>query len=311
MKHYTFVDYATQSYVVMVGLLILLFHNSTVPHWPWMLVGHAGCVVAIHCLIQRHARGRPGKVLQFIRHFYPVLMYTELFRESGLLNRLFHADYMDPMVIGWDQALLGCQPSVLFMETLPYLWLSEIFYASYFSYYLMIAGIGLALFLRDRRQFFHYVSVVSFIFYICYTIYIFLPVIGPRVFFREIEGYALPPEVQALAASEGYPASVKAGVFFRIMALIYHVFEAPGAAFPSSHVAVALCTVYFSRRYLPRIRHVHLAVAIVLCCSTVYCRYHYVVDVLAGLLTVAVLLPLGNWLYFKTIVHGESKGTAR
>jgi membrane-associated phospholipid phosphatase len=31
----------------------------------------------------------------------------------------------------------------------------------------------------------------------------------------------------------------------------------------------------------------------------VYCRYHYVVDVLAGAITAAVLVPTGNWLYFK------------
>ena len=112
------------------------------------------------------------------------------------------------------------------------------------------------------------------------------------MFFREVEGYALPPEIQALAVTDTYPAAVKAGLFFRIMALIYHVFEAPGAALPSSHVAVALCTVYFSFRYLPSIRYLHLALALVLCASTLYCRYHYVIDVLAGLLTAAVLVPL-------------------
>jgi hypothetical protein len=58
------------------------------------------------------------------------------------------------------------------------------------------------------------------------------------------------------------------------------LFESPGAALPSSHVAVAVCTVYFSFRYLPRIRYLHLIMAILLCGSTVYCRYHYVVDVL-------------------------------
>ena len=71
------------------------------------------------------------------------------------------------------------------------------------------------------------------------------------------------------------------------MLWVYRVFEAPGAALPSSHVAVALCTVFFSFRYLRRIRYVHLAVAVLLCLATVYCRYHYVVDVLAGLLMVS------------------------
>jgi len=163
----------------------------------------------------------------------------------------------------------------------------------------MVTGVGLALFLRSRQQFFHYVSVLSFLFYACYLIYVCLPIIGARVFFRQVEGYSLPQAIQQLAVTDAYPEAVQSGVFFNLMRWIYRVFEAPGAAFPSSHVAVALCTVFFSFRYLRRIRYVHLAVAVLLCLSTIYCRYHYAVDVLAGLVTAAVLIPAGNWLYFK------------
>jgi membrane-associated phospholipid phosphatase len=183
------------------------------------------------------------------------------------------------------------------MDKLPYLLVSELFYASYFSYYIMIVGVGIALFVRNRPGFYHYISVLSFVFYLCYSIYVFLPIIGPRVFFHDINGYVLPEAVQSLASTDVYPDTVKAGVFYKLMAWIYKVFEAPGAAFPSSHVAVAWCTVFFSFRYLRPIRWPHLVVAILLCLSTIYCRYHYAVDVLAGLVTAALLVPLGNWLY--------------
>jgi membrane-associated phospholipid phosphatase len=168
----------------------------------------------------------------------------------------------------------------------------------------MIAGIGLALFLRNRRQFFHYVSVISFAFYVCYLIYIFVPVMGPRIFFREIIDYRLPAEVQPTAPLV-FPDAIKVGLFYRIMALIYGIFEAPGAAFPSSHVAIAIGTVFFSFRYLRPIRWPHFAVVILLCLSTIYCRYHYAVDVVAGALTAAALIPLGNWLYFKFAKSNE------
>ncbi|MCX8089683.1 MAG: phosphatase PAP2 family protein [Verrucomicrobiae bacterium] len=298
-RHYRFVDFATQGYNALVGSVILLFHNDTIPIWAWLVTAHVVAAMLIHTLIEAHARRPAQPVLNFLRHFYPVLLYTGFFRETGAVNRIFFTEYLDPMVIRWEQALFGCQPSVLFMAWLPWLPVSELFYAAYFSYYVMISGVGLALFLRDRRQFFHYVSVVSFLFYMCYAIYCVVPVIGPRVFFREIEGYHLPDDLQALAVTDVYPDAVKAGVFFKIMAWIYKVFEAPGAALPSSHVAVAICTLYFSRRYLPRIRHVHAVTVVLLCASTVYCRYHYVVDVLAGVLTAVVLIPLANRLYWK------------
>jgi len=270
-----------------------------VPVWPWLLGAHAAGLVLVHALIQVHARRKPGRVLSFLRHFYPVLLYTAFFVETGALNRMFYPDYLDPMVARWEQDLFGCQPSVLFMEKLPWLAVSELFYASYFSYYVMIVGVGIALFLRSREQFFHYVSVVSFLFYVCYLIYIILPVIGSRAFFHQVEGYALPAAAQQLAVTDTYPAAVQSGVVFRVMRWVYVVFEAPGAALPSSHVAVALCTLYFSFRYLRPIRYVHLVLVLLLCLATVYCRYHYVVDVLAGLVTAAVLIPTGNWLYFR------------
>jgi membrane-associated phospholipid phosphatase len=92
---------------------------------------------------------------------------------------------------------------------------------------------------------------------------------------------------------------VQDAVFFKLMAWIYHHFEAAGAAFPSSHVAVAIATVYFSFLYLRPIRHAHAITTVLLCVSTVYGRYHYVVDVIAGAATAAVLLPVANRLYRK------------
>jgi membrane-associated phospholipid phosphatase len=297
---YKFVDYATQGYTLLVGLLILLFHNATVPHWRWLFASHITILLIIHFVVRRYEAGRSGPVVDFLRHFYPVLLYAWFFSETGWLNRMFFHDYLDAVAIRLDQAVFGFQPAMLFMEKLPYLVVSELFYASYFSYYVMIAGVGFALYARNRSQFFHYVSVVSFVFYFCYAIYILLPIIGPRVFFHDLAEYTLPDQLQRLAPVVSYPGAVKGGLFFRVMAFIYRVFEAPGAALPSSHVAIALCTVWFSFRYLRAIRYVHLVVALLLCLATVYCRYHYAVDVLTGVLTAALLVPLGNWLYSRT-----------
>jgi membrane-associated phospholipid phosphatase len=299
-RSYTFVDYATQGYTAFVALLVLLFHNATVPRWGLIFAVHLAILATVHGLILLNRKVPRVAPIEFLRHLYPVVLYLWFFSETGWLNRMFFSDYMDPAVIRLEQSIFGCQPSVLFMHKLPFLPFSELFYASYFSYYVMIAGVGIALYFRDRRQVFHFVSVVSFVFYICYTLYIILPVIGPRVFFHDVGGYDLPAELQRLAVTDQYPEAVQHGPFFKVMAFIYRVFEAPGAALPSSHVAIALTTVFFSFRYLPKIRFAHLAVAILLCFATVYCRYHYAIDVVLGILTAVILVPLGNLLYQKS-----------
>ena len=126
MKHYAFVDYATQCYAALVVVLIAFFHNGTVPRWGVLLAANAAVVVMVHGLILWHGRGKPNKVLDFLRHFYPVLLYTFFFCETGLLNRMFFTDYLDPVAIRWEQAVFRHQPSVLFMQNLPYLAVSEL-----------------------------------------------------------------------------------------------------------------------------------------------------------------------------------------
>jgi membrane-associated phospholipid phosphatase len=298
MKHYTFVDYATQTYLLLVGLLILFFHNERTPLWPWLLGAHAVALVLIHLMIQTHARRESRGFFDFLRCFYPIFLFTGFYRETGELHHVFFPEFLDPALIHFEERIFGFQPSLTFMDQLPYLLVSEFLYAAYFSYYIMIVGVGLALFLRNRQQFHHYVSVVSFVFYVCYFTYIILPVMGPRAFYPNDVNYVLPENVTP-ALLPDYPEAVQVGTFFRIMAVIYRYLEAPGAAFPSSHVAVALCTVWFSYRYLRRIRHVHLVDVVLLCIATIYCRYHYVIDVFAGIATAAVLVPLGSWLYFR------------
>ena len=205
--------------------------------------------------------------------------------------------YLDPFFIRLEAALFGTQPSLAFMDWAPYLPVSELAYASYFSYYVMIAGVGLALYVRDRRHFFHYISVISFVFYVCYLDLHLRARRRPAHLRRTGAGVPAPPVAHALPTT--FPPAITVGPFFQIMRWIYQMFEAPGAAFPSSHVAIALATVYFSFRYLRRIRWVHLAVAVLLCTATVYCRYHYVVDVVAGALTAGLLIPLANRLYVR------------
>jgi membrane-associated phospholipid phosphatase len=298
LRNYSFVDYATQGYVVFVGLVILVFHGAHLIIWPWLLLAQGVVLVFVHGLIRLAARFPANRVLGLVRQFYPVPLYIWFYRETELLNQMTGVGYLDANFLRWEKALFGWQPGLELMLRFPARWLAELLYAAYFSFYFMIVGVGLALLRRDRRQFAHFISVVSFVLYVCYAIYIFLPVVGPRIVDLHLTGVVLPPDAVAIA-SRGVPESVQRAVFFQIMAWVYIHFESAGAAFPSSHVAVAICTVYFSFRYLRGIRHVHLIAVILLCVSTVYGRYHYVVDMAGGIVTAALLVPLGNWLYFK------------
>jgi membrane-associated phospholipid phosphatase len=208
---------------------------------------------------------------------------------------MFVDKYLDPAFIALEELIFGFQPAIVFMNAFPHPLVSEFFYMSYFSYYVMIAGVGLALYFRRREEFWHYLAVLSFVFYGCFLAFIFLPVAGPPAFFMEIPKYLDQQKLPYYPLE--FPLSVASGPFFNLMGILYSAFETGGGAFPSSHVAAALCVLFFSWRYLPRVRYLILAATLALSFATVYCRYHYAVDVFAGAATAGMLVPLGEWLY--------------
>jgi membrane-associated phospholipid phosphatase len=81
------------------------------------------------------------------------------------------------------------------------------------------------------------------------------------------------------------------------MNFIHPNYQVIGAAFPSSHVAVSVGVAYFVWVYLPRARYLIAIDVFLLALATVYCRYHYAVDVFGGLLVAAAMIPLGEWMY--------------
>jgi membrane-associated phospholipid phosphatase len=291
MSAYRLVDHATQGYLLFVAAVVLLGANDRWPAWPWLVGAHGLGVGAIHLLIRAQQRFPHRRLLAVLREIYPVLIYTALFRETEFVNRLLGFASLDIRLLQGEHALFGIQPSEAFMPAAPWPWFSELLYAAYFSFYLMIAGLGGWLAFRQPPLVRRFITVVSLVFYACYGTYLFVPVVGPRILFVES------PARQWFWETYGrwpapVPAPVAEGPMAELMAFIYRNFEAWSAAFPSSHVAIALTTAWFSWRHLPRLRWLHVPATGLLCVATVYCRYHYVVDVVAGLAVATVLVPL-------------------
>ncbi|MGH7371035.1 MAG: phosphatase PAP2 family protein, partial [Candidatus Methylomirabilales bacterium] len=62
-------------------------------------------------------------------------------------------------------------------------------------------------------------------------------------------------------------------------------------AFPSGHTAIVLVVLFYARGFVRGLFWIFLPMVVALIFSTVYLRYHYVVDVLAGIL-LAALCPV-------------------
>ncbi|MEC5394372.1 phosphatase PAP2 family protein [Bergeyella sp. RCAD1439] len=194
-----------------------------------------------------------------------------LYKETALLNRLFLPS-VDPMLMAWDEKIFGEQPALVFSQVLSHPFFSEMMYFGYFAYYLM--PVVLLFYLYRYRpgllESFGFLVIASFLSY--YVFFIFVPAFGPQFFFPF-------PENQIQAH----------GIFGRIIKLIQQNGEAPTAAFPSSHVAVAVIILLWVWTHKREWLFYFLPVVVLLMFSTVYIKAHYFVDVVGGLASAPVV----------------------
>ena len=211
---------------------------------------------------------KKNKLVHFIRYWYLVIAIPFIYWYIGKFIHLIYPGLFDHYIISFETALFGQHPNIWIQKIVSPL-LTEIMQISYAIYWFIIP-IGAAIFYFHRE--FKKLELVLFYtfitFFISYLLFILLPVAGPRNIMADqisapYKGILLTPILRNFVANVGLK----------------------GGAFPSSHVAVALVILIFIWKYYPvTAKRYILPVFSALSLATVYGQYHYVTDVIAGLI---------------------------
>ncbi|MFM7556486.1 MAG: phosphatase PAP2 family protein [Verrucomicrobiota bacterium] len=295
-----YIEALTLSYLGFLALVLLWRRGAAGPGWlAWLA---ADVLIAAAILWGTRVAGTStGGLRAWLADLYPLPLFILLYRQSEALNRSFFAEPLDPIFFALEARLFGFQPSLSFAGRFPATALAEVLYAAYFAFYPLILGFGAWVIARDREDGRRFLGTVATVFYACFGCFLVFPVVGPRI----LDLGGLSPQALAglgLTAVTPMPPTTQAGPFARLMSVIYEVFEGAGGAFPSSHVAVS-CLVLreaFVRRLA--LRWALAGLVALLCLATVYGRYHYAGDVVAGLL---VFWPLARGAEFLQAAYGR------
>lgn len=231
-------------------------------------------------------RRSPHRPLRFLGEVYLPFAFPFFYNEMRELGIVFHGfhDSFDPWLIRLEEHLFGLQPSLAWSRAWPWPWFHELMEFAYFGYYL-VAPVTIWLIMADRRRpsparwqaLRDYIRDLGAVMLICFTLYTFFPAWGPKYF-------------------RTGPIPVDGWVFTHIMRYIHAHGAILGAAFPSSHVAGTMMGWWHVWKNFPRHRWWMTLFFVLLSAATVYCRYHYVVDVLGGLLLGTLVIWLGERL---------------
>jgi membrane-associated phospholipid phosphatase len=245
-------DLTLLAYLAVSGALLLALGEG------WRALGHGGAMLGIAWLRSRDPAF-------WLRSWYPLPLHLWLYRETSYLGMALWGRTFDGPVLAAEEALFGTSPALWLCERAGWLWLCELLHACYMTFWLLLPGLGLVLqrWHGPRAlQIFFWCTYNCFL--LCFACFALVPVEGPRHLFPP-----LPEHLQ--------------GPLTRLCHAVTEAGAAAAAALPSSHVAVSVVATACAARLAPRLLWLLGPLVVGIALATVYGRFHYAVDVLAGL----------------------------
>jgi len=267
--------------LLLVGLILLvLFFRDQIPRWRSLLSLYAlgaGVLLVLKWCSDREVGGR---VVKFINDFSPVLYILLIYQSLGDLSHYLHPD-VDPQLIRIDFLLFGVNPTV-WMERWVVPWLTGVLSLAYLSYFFLPARLVHTLYLKNpRRDFDLAVFVLLLVWYLSFVGNILFPAIGPRFTLAHLQSVPLKGNFIADFVSH----------------LLNLLENNQRDCMPSGHTAIGLIVLFLSYRYARLLFYLFCPIVAALILSTVYLRYHYVIDLFAGAALAAGCSIIGPRLY--------------
>ncbi len=265
VNKYFLVDKTTLIYMAALSLVILIFH-ANLSNWLTYIAFNLGICVAV-VLIANAMNHKASRWTFFFRHWYPLIFFTILYEETRYLVHLIFPHFFDPFINRLELGLFGIYPTV-WMQKFICFGTSEYLMFSYCFYYFLLVVLGVGLFFKSKiKEFDDLLFTSAVTYYISYLGFILFPVEGPR-----------------FALVGNYQVEINGGFFTSLAQRLIDVAGIQGGAMPSSHVAVALVVLVYARRHHRILYYVLFPLIVSLFIATVYGRFHYISDVVAGLL---------------------------
>lgn len=221
-----------------------------------------------------------GQAGKFFHDFSPILFVILIYQSLGDLIQHLHPD-IDLWLIQMDLSLFGVHPTV-WMERWVVPWFTDLMSFAYGSYYFFPVILIATPYLNDRRGPFNTsMFVLVFGYYISFIGYILFPAVGPR--YTLVHLYSLPLEGSFLTDV------VRDG----LNALEHNKRD----VMPSGHTQIALMVLYLAYRYKSVLFYPFFPLIVGLIVSTIYLRYHYVIDLIAGAVIALGCLAIGLRLH--------------
>ena len=265
-------DIILLSPLLFFSILTILFKTEIRSPWTQILKNAiVGLVFLGAVYLHQRATGRALKF--WIRLLSIQMMFAYVFPLVGPFQLIVSKTWNDPAVLKLEQAVFGVQPLVWIQKFIapP---LTEWLMFSYVIYLLLYPVLcGLLYFKRGELSMEDLVFTLAAVNFVCDLFFILYPVAGPL--FKIADQLTVP---------------LTGGLFTFLGEYVRNHLQTIGSSLPSPHCAAATIMLVTAFRYHRPTFYVICPIILSIYVSAFYGRYHYLSDVLLGIITGAVIL---------------------
>jgi len=260
-----------------VGLSVLIFRQN-VPNWELHFIFNASVAVfVLH--ISRMPVNPEGILQKTVRRWYFLVLLLFIYQQTGGLVFLYIPEWLDNQLAQLEFNIFGLHPTI-YLEKFNIPILNEYFMLGYFAYFFLI--LSYAIILMRKRLHFEldmFVTTAAFTFLICFYMFYFFPIAGPRFLFREV-----------------YEGPLHGYLFVHLVDYVIKNGAAEGGSMPSTHTAIAIVILVHSWRYTRKVAYVFTPIVFALVIGTFWGRFHFISDTIVGFVMAVICIIISDWI---------------
>ena len=299
-------DFGNQVFLLLLSFIILINKNK-IDYWYLLILLNLFFAFSIIFIVNAYEsmsgleRTKQG-LKRFLRFWYPVFVITFCFKQIYVIMLAMAPVYHDEILINIDRTIFGTDPTV-FLEHYSNPVVTELLQVIYGVFYFMPVIYGVELYVWHRYKEYKYATFVIFTgFYLSFLGYLILPAIGPRFTLHNFANINF--ELPGLYLTDIVRDLVNYGESIYPKGVANPELIAQRDAFPSGHTIIIVLITYMSRKFKSNTFYFYLPYAVLMIFATVYLRYHYVIDLIAGFGVALLTIAISEYLFrnrFKNI----------
>jgi len=292
INHLKSFDVVVIAFCLVLSLLNIIF-NSGIDSWKIWIFVNAGVIIITFLIAYLEAK-YDNQFWNSIHYWYVVPIVLLTFKQLYFMIhpiRIYDYDYI---FISIDRWIFGTDPThLLYKIANPFL--TELLQIVYGLFYLLPILLGLFLLRKKRYVAMDFsVFIVVYGFYLSYLGYFILPGIGPRFTLHDFS--TINNQLPGLFLTNFLREIVNTGE-----SIPYGTLNPADIVqrdiFPSGHTMITLIVMYLSVRLKSRSRYFFVPIGTLLIFATVYLWYHYVIDLIGGLLFMLFAVWSGKYIF--------------